>query len=228
MKTTVTSLTLAAAVLALIPLPARATNYTDATGETISSANIDISSVEVTNNATDIFFTINLNGSIATPNDWGNYMVGIDSVPGGDTTGDPWIRSISMSSGMDYWIGSWVNGGGGSQLWNYSGSWSQLNTAGVTINGTQSFMVSESLSSLGLSAGNSFTFDVYTSGTGSGDGAIDALANPNQTIANWGDSYNSGANVDTYTVTAVPEPASLALLGLGSLFVWGRIARRRS
>jgi len=65
-------------------------------------------------------------------------------------------------------------------------------------------------------------------GTGSGDGAIDALANPNQTIANWGDSYNSGANVDTYTVTAVPEPASLALLGLGSLFVWGRIARRRS
>lgn len=214
-------------VLALAVLPATATIYTDATGETISSANIDIASVEITNNATDIFFKINLNGSIGSPNDWGNYMVGIDSAVGGDTTGNAWVRPISMSSGMDYWLGSWVNGGGGSQLWSYSGSWAQQNTVGVTI-GSQSFSFSQSLAALGLSAGNSFTFDVYTSGTGGGDGAIDAVANSNQTIGNWPDSYNSGANVFTYTVTAVPEPTSVALLALGSLLAWRRIIRPRA
>lgn len=214
-------------VLALAVLPATATLYTDATGEIISSANIDIASVEITNNATDIFFNINLNGSIGSPNDWGNYMVGIDSVAGGDTTGNAWTRPISMSSGMDYWLGSWVNGGGGSQLWSYSGSWAQQNTVGVTIS-SLGFSFSQSLASLGLSAGNSFTFDVYTSGTGSGDGAIDAAGNDSQTIANWPDSYNSGANVLTYTVTPIPEPAAATLLALGSLLAWRRIIRPRA
>jgi hypothetical protein len=214
-------------LLALAVSPAMATIYADSTGETISSANIDIASVEITNNATDIFFNINLNGSIVTPNDWGNYMVGIDSVVGGDTAGNAWVRPISMSSGMDYWLGSWVNGGGGSQLWSFSGSWAQQNTVGVTI-GSQSFSFSQSLASMGLSAGNSFTFDVYSSGTGSGDGAIDAVANPNQTIANWPDNYNSGANVFTYTVTPVPEPASLTILALGSLLAWRRVMRPRA
>lgn len=214
-------------VLALAVLPATATLYTDATGEIISSANIDIASVEITNNATDIFFNINLNGSIGSPNDWGNYMVGIDSVAGGDTTGNAWTRPISMSSGMDYWLGSWVNGGGGSQLWSYSGSWAQQNTVGVTIS-SLGFSFSQSLASLGLSAGNSFTFDVYTSGTGSGDGAIDAAGNASQTIGNWPDSYNSGANVLTYTVTPIPEPAAATLLALGSLLAWRRIIRPRA
>ena len=51
---------------------------------------------------------------------------------------------------------------------------------------------------------------------GSGDGAIDALANPNVSVTSWGDSYTStGANIFSYTV--VPAPGALALLGLAGL-----------
>src|SRR5712672_2828656 len=79
-----------------------AVTYTDSTGENFTGAGggiLDISSVEVTNTPTDVIFKINLTGDpVAT--DWGKYMIGIDSVGGGDTTGDGWARPVSMSSGM--------------------------------------------------------------------------------------------------------------------------------
>lgn len=61
-----------------------------------------------------------------------------------------------------------------------------------------------------------------------GDGAIDALGNPTQTIGGWPDYYNSGANVLSYAIPVVPEPTMGALLGLGGLMVVRRYARRNS
>ena len=49
-------------------------------------------------------------------------MVGIDSVTGGATSGNGWGRPISMSGGMDYWIGSWADSGTGQEVYHYSGS----------------------------------------------------------------------------------------------------------
>ena len=81
-----------------------------------------------------------------------------------------------------------------------------------------------SLSSLGLNVGDTFYFDAYSSGGGGGDSAIDALANPGQSVANWGDNYTStGANLFSYTV--VPAPAALAVLGAFGL-VRGRRSRK--
>jgi hypothetical protein len=56
---------------------------------------------------------------------------------------------------------------------------------------------------LGLSAGNTFNFDVYTSGGTTNDSAIDALANPNPTAASgdWVAPYDSAARVFQYTVS---------------------------
>jgi hypothetical protein len=217
----------AVGMLAVINHSAQATLYTDATGENFTAAGggiLDISSVEVTDTATDLIFKITLSGDpVAT--DWGKYMIGINSAPGGDTAGNGWGRPISISDGMDYWVGSWVDSGNGANLWEYTGSWSQQSqTGGVNpdnlaiskIASPGSVTVSFNYAGLGLSAGDTFTFDVYTSGGGASDGAVDALANSSQTIGDWGNSYNSTL-LNSYTITAVPEPSAFALIGLGAL-----------
>jgi len=210
---------------ALVSPVAASLNYTDATGENFTGAGggiLDIVSAEVSNTATDITFKINLAGDpVAT--DWGKYMVGIDSAPGGDTAGNGWARPISMSSGMDYWIGSWVDGGNGIEVWNYSGSWANGNPLPRSITkDSSSVSLTTTLASLGLTPTSSFTFDIYTSGGGAGDGAVDALGNDNQTIADWGNSYNSGSNVEAATL---PEPAALGLLTLAGASL---LRRRRA
>jgi hypothetical protein len=150
-------------------------------------------------------------------------MIGMSTGNPGTTSGNGWGRPINMSStagGMDFWVGSWVDGGGGAQLWSYTtGSWNgPAAPSGFTrVAGAQSTITyTLSLASLGLNNGDSFFFDAYSSGGGGGDGAIDALANPNVSITSWGGSYTStGANIFSYTV--VPAPGALALLGVAGL-----------
>ena len=208
---------------------------------------LDILGMEVTNDATDITFTLTVNGNISTT-DWGKFMIGIATGGTGSATGNGWARPINLNSpigGMDYWIGSWVNAGGGAQLWSYvggtngggtGGAWNQLTNnspvfstlAGAT--STASYTLT--LSSLGLAPNDVFYFDAYSSGDGGGDSAIDALANPNVSVTNWAGPYTSsttgdgGVGLNSYQV--VPEPTTYALLALGALGLAGYAARRRA
>jgi hypothetical protein len=178
---------------------------------------LDITSAVVTSTATNITFKINLAGNPVTT-DWGKYMVAIHSEAGGDTTGNAWLRPIGMDVGMNYWLGSWVDSGNGVTAWHYTNhSWSAV--GGSVPNGgnpqvpeltiikdTSSVTITSPLWLLGLSGGQTIQFDIYTSGAGSTDGAIDALANPAQTITNWSQYYNSGTNVATYTLSTIGMP----------------------
>src|SRR4051794_25926606 len=207
---------------------ASAAVFTDATGENFDgNPHMDISSVEVTNTLTDITFKVNLNGSIANPTDWGKYLVGIDTNAGtGDTgtpVGNPWGRNIRMSNGMDAFVGTWVDSGGGAQPWTFAGgSWTQ-NGQVAPVLGTNSTTFTVPLASLGLTPGQTFNFDVYSSGGGGGDSANDALGLATQSITDWQVPYDSGNNVRQYTV-AVPEPATLGLVAVAAT---GLVARRR-
>ena len=214
-----TSIAFLAAALSAGALASAATTYNDTVGEEFSgNSNLDIKSVQVSNTATDITFSIQVNSNIVSGvgTDWGKYMVGIDSAAGGDTSGNGWGRPISMSNGMDYWIGSWVDTGGGEQVWQYSGTaWSQTGSSTPFVSG-DTVTLTTSLASLGLSTGSTFNFDVYAGGGNTGDSANDASSNPAQSTTGWGGPYDSGSTVSSYTVTAVPEPA-LGLLAVAAL-----------
>jgi hypothetical protein len=248
MKTTLLTVTAAAFLAVSANLQAaQGTNspYTDAVNDidgefgTGGDGTLNILGMEVTNNATDITFTLSLNGNISTT-DWGNFMIGISTGSTASTnTGNGWARPIQLNSpvgGMDYWVGSWVNTGGGSQLWSYNGaSWdgpSALAGYSFAAGATSTITYTLTLASLGLAINDTFYFDAYSSGGGGGDGAVDALANPNVSITNWGDSYtssttgDSGLGLNSYQV--VPEPSTIALLTLSALGVAGYAVRRRA
>ena len=231
---------LAVAFIASAAHQASAVTYLDSTGENFTGAGggiLDIASVEVTQpNATDLMFKINLTGNPTSPTDWGKYMLSFDTVAGGDTTGNGWGRPIALTSGMDYWIGSWADSGFGVQLWKFTGAWAQIGGAGPfaggpSLPGLTNFTDSSSMTikvawaDLGLLPGSVLCFDVYTSGGGGGDSAVDSLANPAQTISDWPGPYSSALCID-YTI--VPEPSTLLLVGFGGLMLIGRIFRRRA
>jgi hypothetical protein len=221
-------------VLAAAASAAPAAIYNDTVGDNFdANAHMDFKSVEVTESGTDITFKITLNDSAdIAANNWGKYLIGIDT---SDATGDvgapvgnPWGRNLRMADGMDAFIGSWVDGGGGFQPWTFAaGSWTQNGTGTPTL-GTNTTTITTSLASLGLTAGQTFEFDVYSTGGNGGDSANDAAANPGQSTTTWGGPYTTASNSGFTYPAAVPEPASVGLLGVAGLAVLGRRRSRRA
>ncbi len=213
------------AVALLLTRPALGASYSDTTGDGAllgTWPHLDIASVEVINTATDISFTINPVGDPIAVN-WGEYNIGINRISGGATNGTvPNGRPITMSSGMDYWIRSWHTGAE-SYHWETAGAlwvldnatWRPPSSLQVPVKTSSSVTLTTTLASLGLAVGDSFFFDVYTSGATATDSAVDALANPLPTAAsgNWVSPYNSGATVYQYVVTAPAAPPPWAGVG---------------
>lgn len=193
--------------------------YTDASGDIVTgNANLDIVSAEITNDDLNLFVSIvvdNLDG------DWGKYVMMIDvDGDGGDST-NPWGRTVTTPNGIDGFIGSWVDGGGGALSYSYDGSgWNSGADPSVSVdfaNNTISYEIS--LAALGLALGDTFAFDIGSTGGNNGDPLIDTMGADVQ--PGWGNGSSSDMDL-TYTV--VPAPGALALLGLAALV--GR--RRRS
>jgi hypothetical protein len=221
--------------------------YTDATGDIASgiatgNGTLDLVSMEVSSTATDVIFKLTINGNVSGNGgtDWGKFMIGI-STGAGDTSanGNGWGRPINMTSngGMTRWVGSWVDGGGGAEVYAFgSGAW---NRTGATWDGGAPFPGSlaiaagaqstltytVSMASLGVSNGSTIYFDAYSSGGGGGDSAVDALSRSDASISNWGGPFTTaGIAAGTSASTAggafaytIPAPGALALLGAASL-----------
>ena len=227
--------------------------YTDAIGDIdagISTANgtIDITGMEVSNTTTDINFKLTVNGDVATT-DWGTFMVGIATgKTEGAFNGNGWGRPINLSYdndpfatqiiGMNHWIGTWVDGGGGAQFWTYdngSSTWagpSALTSFSFTGGTTSEINMTVPLASMNLIPGDVIYFDAYSSGGGGGDSAVDSLANPNVAITSWGGPYTSyatvtgGPGLNAYTV-AVPEPGTFAMVAIVTTGGLELVRRRR-
>lgn len=224
--------------------------YTDAVGDidpgiTTGGGTLDILGMEITTVGSDLNFKLTVNGDVSTT-DWGKFMIGIGSynAPLGTTTGNGWNRPINLQytpngfptpAGMDYWIGSWVDAGGGSQLWTWDGlAWTgpaALSSFSFTPGATSDINYRVALSALGLAPGDQFTFDAYSSGGGGSDTAIDALANPNVAVTSWGQTYTSqpvtfgGAGLNSYTVP-VPEPGTMVVASVMCVTLASQMRRR--
>ena len=201
----------AAALFAAVTTDSRATTYTDTAGDVFfapSNPHMDITSVEVTNNFADVIFKINLLGDPVAV-DWGKYCIGIDTNPAtGDTSanGNGWGRAISMTpNGMDYWVGTWVDGAMGANLSHFDGAFWNAQGGSTVSKTTSNVTITIPIAGLGKTYGDSFDFDVYTTGGGGGDPAIDSLANTAQTVSDWATPYASSL-VKTYTISVPPIP----------------------
>ena len=187
-------------------------------------------SAEVSNTATDLVFKLNLNGSVAAT-DWAKFMIGISTSASAlnTPTGNGWNRPINVNSpngGINFWIGSWVDGGGGANMWEYTGEgtiggggtlneWTSRSGSSLLMSGNQ-LTLSVSRASLGLNSTSDVTiyFDAFSSGGGGNDAAIDALSTSTVSMANWGDTTTISTPL-SYTVSGIPEPSSTLLMGLG-------------
>jgi hypothetical protein len=203
-----------------------------------------ISSVVVNNTASTISFTIN---STMPMSQYIFYSVQLQYGPGGDTSLiNPWTPHVGISTGENAMINTYNNagsGGGGTAFTFGGGTWtgnsSVIFDAGGT--GLNFATITVPLSSLGLSVGTTFNFDVVSSYTNPGGqaayGALDYpsggyIPESDNNYQPWnGTSYYDSATAPnfaatTYTVVAVPEPGTGALLTLASLFLARRALRR--
>ncbi len=211
--------TCALALIAVTASTSVADIYTDSAGDQgPPNSNLDLISVEVTNDDTNVFFSI----TTSSFESWTKYMVFVDSVDGSGADGNnnPWVRNVDMGpAGIDFYMGAWVDGTGGTDLNNWNGS-SWASAAGGSMNsidsGTNTVTMSIELATLGLELGDSLRFEIGTTGGSQGDPATDLM---NGTSASWGGSASFGELLEYNTV---PAPGALSLLALAGL-----AARRR-
>ena len=229
---------LMAAAIASLAGAASADVYTDSGSDLASFFvgegfnHLNILQVEITNDASFLYVSITVDEDLDAVS-WGKYNIGINTGVNAGSSTDAWGRNITWGNGITHFVGSWADDGGsgvGGELHAFDGSaWGMLDAtygAGVDIigddsghaAGVQSYAIS--LAALGLGVGDTFGFDVVSTGGGF-DPGVDHLSLAGEATDGWGTGSTSGAFL-SYTV--VPTPSSMALLGLGGL-VAGR--RRR-
>jgi hypothetical protein len=196
-------------LLAATSALAQPTPFNDAIGDidagiSTGGGTLDIVSMEVAETPTDLVFTLTVNGNVGSAN-WGKFMIGIaNSRLSGTTSGNGWGRPINLDSpagGMSKWIGSWVDGGNGAELFTYGESnWSKTGATYdndfpgslVVTPGTQSTITyTVTKASVDYEEGDVLFLDAYSSGGGGTDSAVDALSNPNVAITAWNQTYTS-------------------------------------
>jgi hypothetical protein len=240
----------AIAALGLAIIPVKANTYLGPGTSLNSSVNdgAGISSVVVNNTASTISFTIN---SSAPQASYIFYGIELQVIGESSTayTGfsNPFGPAIGISSGENAVLDTY---GTGATPYTYSGgSWVSAPTLSYTAGGTgQTFSsMTVPLSSLGLTVGQSFYFDVVSTYTSDSDGgpqaaygALDSTGYPAEANGSYNpysnntyydsatdanSTFNSGASL---YVVAVPEPTTWALMGVGALIFTGRSWRRLS
>jgi hypothetical protein len=190
--------------------------YNDASNDLGNNglANLDITSVEVTNDSVNLIISVTTRSSA----NWTKYLIWIDTPTKANAAANSngWGRPASMAAGegADFFVGSWVDATpGNAQLWEFASTWGQHSTSPLTnlISGnTVTFTIP--LSTLGLSAGNVIKFDVATSSDGGSDPGIDHASKQTQSNSGTGDAVwanpSTGGPMLSYTIASLADSDS--------------------
>ena len=123
-----------------------ASEATDGTGAPQGNANMDLGQLSVVNDANYWYFHFSVNANIASPNNWGKYLLYIDTdgVAASGATSDAWGRNVRVLDphkpefSINGWVDSGVYGANHTQVWSWSGgAWvtngsGQVDAAGLT------------------------------------------------------------------------------------------------
>jgi len=195
----------------LLASSANAAIYTDNTFDTFDNglANLDIESVDMSDDGVNLTIAVTTRGF----QNWTKYMMYFDTAAGG-TASNGWARPVSLNGReIEHYLGSWVDApSDNAQFWSWGGSWNQTGTLTNSVSGN-TVTWTMSLASLGVSAGDTFYFDIATSGGGN-DPGVDHLSRSDAATPGWGTGSVAG-NFLAYTT--VPTPGAIALLGLAGL-----------
>jgi hypothetical protein len=204
---------------------------------------LDLLQVDATHDATHLQLTLTINGDIGAT-DWGKYLFFIDTAPGGGGTqfpdadpptnnANPWVRNIAIGDpnrAAEWWIGTWADWGGGSQLWQYTGvgspQWNNTGGAGHALlpGAISQITYSIPLATLGVGIGDTIYLEAFSSGGGSFDTANDTCNDPNQDWIWPGGDWNQQASVRNSGSYFIPEPVTLTLFGVAGIAL---LRRRR-
>ena len=204
------------AVTSLVGGIASAEIYHDPQGDIFTgNPNLDITQVEITDNGSELFVSITVDSLDA---DWGKYLFFADYQPGaGSGSNDnPWFRNIEGLEGADYFMGSWLDGGGGAAGYGYDGAgWFDDGSPAVAIDystNTITYTIAD-IVALATDIGESgLFFEVATTGGNGGDPAVDLLGGFG---GNWGEG--STGVWTYYEFDTIPAPGALVLLSLAGV-----------
>jgi len=189
--------------------------YSDPTFDLFDNGfdNLDISSVEVSDDGVNLSINVTTRGF----QNWTKYMMYFDTSPIGGTSSNAWSRPVDLSgAAIEYYLGSWVDApSNNTQFVTWTGSAWNWGSEMYLTNAVQGNSVkwTISLAAMGLSAGQTFYFDVATSGGGN-DPGVDHLSRSTEATPGWGTASTAGPFL-AYTVT--PAPGAVALLGVAGL-----------
>lgn len=203
----------------LIATSANAAVYNDNAFDLFDNGfdNLDIASVDMSDDGVNLTIAVTTRGFQT----WTKYMMYFDTAAGG-TSSNAWSRPVDLAGReIEHYIGSWVDAStNNSQFVSWTGSawnWgSEMYLTNAVSGNTVTWTVS--LASLGVGAGQTFYFDIATSGGGN-DPGVDHLSRSDAATPGWGTASTAGGFL-SYTV--VPTPGALALLGVAGL-----VGRRR-
>lgn len=189
--------------------------YSDPTFDLFDNGfgNLDISSVDVSDDGVNLSITVTTRGF----QNWTKYMMYFNTSPTGGTSSNAWNRPVDLSgASIEYYLGSWVDApSNNTQFVSWTGSAWNWGSEMYLTNSVQGNSVTWtiSLAAMGLSAGQTFYFDVATSGGGS-DPGVDHLSRSTPATPGWSTASTAGPFL-AYTVT--PAPGAVALLGVAGL-----------